>query len=85
MYKFHFNFIPSLAWIKEISAAARGENLFEEVDYPACYQVLGLSINDNPAPQDINRAYRKMALKCHPDKGGDMIEVRRVLNHSQTD
>jgi len=32
------------------------------------YALLGLSKDDNPSSDDIKRAYRKMALKLHPDK-----------------
>ena len=72
------------AWIRELSAAGRGENLVEDIDYAACYAFLELNINDQPSPADINRAYRKMALKHHPDKGGDMKDVSLLHLYLQT-
>ncbi len=55
--------------------AARGEQVVESVDYEQCYELLGLKMEDDPSPADVNRAYRKAALKCHPDKGGDLDKV----------
>jgi hypothetical protein len=37
--------------------------------------VLGLNPEKHPTISEVNRAYRKTALKVHPDKGGDLIEV----------
>lgn len=73
-----FNWFASfvVVWIQEINKAARGESLIEKPDFPALYELLGLDINDQPDAAEINRAYRKKALRCHPDKGGDMLEVR---------
>lgn len=67
--------ILSIVWIQEINKAARGENLIEKPNYPEMYKLLGLNMKDNPDAAEISRAYRKKALRCHPDKGGDMLEV----------
>lgn len=40
------------------------------------YSTLG--INKDASPEDIKRAYRKLASKHHPDKGGDTAEFQRV-------
>jgi curved DNA-binding protein CbpA len=40
-----------------------------------CFEKLGLSSDKSPTISELNRAYRKAALKVHPDKGGDMVEV----------
>ncbi len=64
-----------VVWIKEISAAARGENLHTEINYGELYELLGLSEEDEPSVSDISRAYRRAALKAHPDKGGNMAQA----------
>ncbi len=64
-----------VVWIKEISAAARGENLHAEINYGELYELLGLSEEDEPSVSDISRAYRRAALKAHPDKGGNMAQA----------
>ena len=64
-----------LVWVKELSAAARGDNLYIEPDYPALYELLGLNIEDNPSVNEISKAYRRSALRNHPDKGGDLATV----------
>jgi DnaJ-domain-containing protein 1 len=41
------------------------------------YQVLGVAPE---APmEDVERAFRKRVMACHPDRGGDEDELRRVL------
>lgn len=51
------------------------------------YKILGLS--KNASPDEIKRAYRRLAQKYHPDKGGDpqkfkeINEAYQVLGNSQ--
>ncbi len=39
-------------------------------------EVLGLA--DNATPEDINRAYRRLAMQHHPDRGGDAEAFEKV-------
>lgn len=40
------------------------------------YQTLG--VDRNASPDDIKKAYRRMAAKHHPDKGGDTAEFQKI-------
>lgn len=40
------------------------------------YQVLGLSVN--ATQEQIKEAYKKLAMKHHPDKGGDQSKFQEV-------
>jgi molecular chaperone DnaJ len=39
---------------------------------------LGLDPNKDYTPDEYKKAYRKMALKCHPDQGGSEEEFKKV-------
>ena len=42
-----------------------------------------LNIDEKCSPDEIRKAYRKLALKFHPDKGGDVEKFKRItLAHS---
>ena len=51
----------------------------KEVDTQKFYDVLGIS--KQATADEVRKAYRKKALKEHPDKGGDPDKVNK-LSHS---
>jgi len=48
----------------------------EEADTEKFYTTLGVS--KDAGPSDIKKAYRKMAMKHHPDKGGDANVFKEI-------
>lgn len=40
------------------------------------YKILG--VDRNATPEEIKKAYRKMAAKHHPDRGGDTAEFQKI-------
>jgi DnaJ-class molecular chaperone len=45
------------------------------------YSVLGVS--KSVSNDEVKRAYRKMAMKHHPDLGGDVLVIRNVTEAYQ--
>ncbi len=45
------------------------------------YQILGIS--QNASPEEIKKAYRKLAHKHHPDKGGDEKKFKEIAEAYQ--
>ena len=41
---------------------------------------MNLNPEDNPTTKQIDRAYKKAALKAHPDKGGDSFMFKAVTD-----
>ena len=73
--KLKFAWLSALedAIAKSMSKEGRRASLraAQDVDQPEHYQRLGLEKNDNLTDKDIRKAYRRVAVARHPDRGGD--------------
>lgn len=62
--------------IEDFMGARGGRGPQKQVDSSKYYDLLGVT---KEATQDeVKKSFRKIALKEHPDKGGDPEKVRRV-------
>ena len=43
------------------------------------YKVLG--VESNSSQSDIKKAFRKLSLKHHPDRGGNAEEFKKLTKH----
>ena len=50
----------------------------KEVDNKKFYDLLGVKKDASDA--EIRKSYRKLALKLHPDKGGDPEKFKEITN-----
>jgi len=48
----------------------------KEVDNKKLYEILG--VEKEATMDQIKKAYRKLAIKCHPDKGGDPEKFKEI-------
>lgn len=90
----NFRHLPTHSMATEASSADKPRNVSRDGEKIADMEYYDiLSINGDATELDLKKAYRKAAIKNHPDKGGDeekfkMIgEAYRVLsdNHLRAD
>ena len=65
-------------WIKALEKAATGEVGAVTINFDDFFVALGMERDSSYTLTELNKCYRKAALKNHPDKGGD-VEAVRVL------
>ena len=53
-----------------------GRRSRKPVDNSKFYEILG--VDKNAGPDQIRKAYRKLAVKEHPDKGGDVNKFKDI-------
>jgi DnaJ family protein C protein 7 len=64
---------------REILQALRSaEQAFKQASKKDYYKILGLDKNSNPTESEIKKAYRKNALKYHPDKCAGLSEDEKA-------
>ena len=53
----------------------------KEVENSKLYEVL--NVEKDATMEQIKKSYRKLAIKNHPDKGGDPEKVSKIFGRSQ--
>ena len=51
------------------------EDSNKEIDNKSFYELLGLQPGSTTTTDDVKKAFRKKAIREHPDKGGDPEKV----------
>lgn len=64
-------------WIGQLNAAINGDNR-PTMPPQECAELLDIAYSSDLTIAQTNKAYRKMCLRVHPDKGGDILEFKRV-------
>ena len=61
------------SFLDETFSSANGRSTPKEVNNKKYYEFL--EVDQKATPEEIRKAYRKKAMKLHPDKGGDQNKV----------
>jgi preprotein translocase subunit Sec63 len=64
-------------YLEESFNTGNGRSTPKEVNNKKYYEIM--EIDQKATPEEIRKAYRKKAIKLHPDKGGDQNKVNRYL------
>ena len=73
---------PQFTWLEAIEKASKikdGE-VKGKPDLGPYWEALNLDPASNPTLKQIDRAYKKAALRAHPDKGGDADTFKQVTD-----
>jgi hypothetical protein len=66
------------AWIQQFLRASRVETAELVKDRGACLEILGMSRDAQPTIDEVNRAWKKVAHRHHPDRGGDLDQFMSI-------
>ena len=70
-------------WLEALEKASKmkdGQGPGTKIDLTQYYELFGLDEKTKPEIKAIDRAYKKAALKAHPDKGGDSFKFKAVTD-----
>lgn len=71
-------------WIKALEKAATGQVGPITINFDDFFDALGMEREASYTYNELNKYYRKAALKNHPDKGGDAEAVSVVCRFHST-
>lgn len=64
--------------MKALESAAKGITGPTTFNFDEYYEILSLNKSEELTIASLNKAYRKAALKNHPDKGGNVDAVSKI-------
>ena len=69
-------------WLEALEKASQMKDgeIKGQIDLTEYWATLNLDPAKNPTSKEIDRAYKKAALKAHPDKGGDSFAFKAVTD-----
>lgn len=71
------------SWMTALKKGAMGIGGVSKIDFTEYFLTLNLKPDEEMTMSLISKAYRRSALKAHPDKGGDIKQVC-ILNYVST-